>query len=200
VRDVSGLLLRLNATTRQWHAEVDEPWLGLIDPTVTRADYLAQLVRTYGFVAPFESACKYTPGLDRVLDFRQLTRAGMIAQDLLALGLSPSQVAIVPQCCSITTYRGVPEALGWLYVIERATLLHHGIRRHLLSRMPDLVHACAYLSSGGDRAADQWAHFGRLLDRAGAAPEDAEQIFDAAHDAFHAVAEWFRLAEARRVG
>jgi heme oxygenase len=197
---VSGLLLSLNATTRHWHADVDEPWLDLLRPAVTRADYLAQLVRTYGFVAPFESACKYTPGLDRVLDFRQLTRAGMIAQDLLALGLTPSQVASVPQCCSITTYRGVPEALGWLYVVERSTLLHDGIRRHLVKKMPDLEHASAYLAATGGSAGEQWAQFGRLVDRVGATRAAAEEILDAAQDAFAAVGEWFRVAEARRVG
>src|SRR5687768_9968849 len=104
------------------------------------------LARTYGFVAPFESACKYTPGLGRVLDFRTLTRAGLIAQDLLALGVTPSQVSTVTQCESITPFTDVPEALGWFYVVERSTLLHDGIRRHLLGRLPEVSPAVAYLS------------------------------------------------------
>lgn len=190
--------MRLNMATRHWHADVDEPWLDLLRPMVTRADYLAQLVRTYGFVAPFESACKYTPDLSRVLDFRQLTRAGLIAQDLLALGLSPSQVANVPQCHDIVTFADVPEALGWLYVVERATLLQDGIRRHIISHLPDVAHACAYLSIYGGRVNDHWETFGRILDRAGAKPEHANQIHAAAHAGFDMAKHWLRGNLARR--
>jgi heme oxygenase len=190
--------MRLNMATRHWHADVDDPWLDLLRPHVTRADYLAQLVRAYGFVAPFESACKYTPNLSRVLDFRQLTRAGLIAQDLLALGLTPSQVATIPQCHDIITFAHVPEALGWLYVVERSTLLQDGIRSHLIESLPDVGHACAFLSIHDGRVNDHWETFGRILDRAGAKPEHANQIHAAAHAGFDTAKHWFRSGHDRR--
>jgi heme oxygenase len=190
--------MKLNMATRHSHAEVDEPWLDLLRPTVTRADYLGQLVRTYGFVAPFEGACKYTPDLARVLDVQQ-TRAGLIAQDLLALGLSPSQVASVPQCHSITTFRSVAEALGWSYAIERSTLLQDGIRRHLLELLPEVEPACTYLASYDGRIGEQWQTFARLLDRVGAKHGAADEIIAAAHAGFDTVKTWFRTtrSEAR---
>lgn len=190
--------MRLNVATRHWHADVDEPWLDLLRPSVTRAHYLAQLVRTYGFVAPFESACRYTPNLSRVLDFQQLTRAGLIAQDLLALGLTPSQVASVPQCHDIVTFAHVPEALGWLYVIERSTLLHEGIHRHIVANVPDVAHACTYLSLYEGRVNDHWEAFGRILDRAGAKPEHANQIHASAHAGFDTAKHWFRSSTDKR--
>jgi heme oxygenase len=198
VHEISRLLMRLNVATRHWHADVDDAWLDLLRPAVTRTDYLNQLVRMYGFIAPFESACKYTPNLTRVLDFRQLTRAGLIAQDLLALGLSPSQVSSVPQCHDIVTFAHVPEALGWLYVIERSTLLLDGIRRHVLSAMPDVSDASAYLSLYDGRVNDHWEMFGRVLDRAGAKPEHANQIQAAAHAGFDTAKHWFRTNNDRR--
>ena len=82
VHQVSGLLTKLNLATRHLHADVDDPWLDLLRIDVTLADYSTQLVRTYGLIAPFESACKYTPGVARLLDYRQLLRAGLIARDL----------------------------------------------------------------------------------------------------------------------
>ncbi|HSN27992.1 MAG TPA: hypothetical protein VLT45_17000, partial [Kofleriaceae bacterium] len=88
MQSVSGLLTKLNLATRHLHADVDDPWLDLLRGDVTLADYSSQLVRTYGLIAPFESACKYTPGVARMLDYRQLLRAGLIARDLLALGLT----------------------------------------------------------------------------------------------------------------
>lgn len=198
VREVSSLLMRLNMATRQSHAEVDEPWLHLLRPTVSRADYLAQLVRTYGFIAPFESACKYTPDMGQVLDVRQLARAGLIARDLLVLGLAPAQVSSIDQCGSIMPFRGVNEALGWLYVVERSTLLQDGIRRHLLSHLPDVENACAYLSTYERGVSEHWSSFGQTLDRHGSTPEAANEIIAAAHDGFECVKQWFRTTVMRR--
>ena len=194
--------MKLNMATRHSHADVDEPWLDLLRPKVSRADYLGHLVRTYGVLAPFEGACKYTPGLNRILDLVQQTRAGLIAQDLLALGLSPVQVATVPQCHAITTFRNVPEALGWLYVVERSTLLQAGIRRHLVAELPEVEHACAYLSAYEGRTSEHWMTFGRLLDRIGAKPEVANEIMNAAQNGFDTVKKWCRVArpEARSAG
>lgn len=198
VEQASGVLMKLDIATRQWHADVDAPWLHLLQPTVSRADYLTQLVRTYGFVAPFESACKYTPHLERSLMYHRFSRAGLIAQDLLTLGLSPGQIATVPQCLSITTFKDVAEAMGWLYVVERATLLHAGIRRHLVARLPELENACAYLAVDAGRGGEHWAAFGRAIDRIGAKPAVADEIAAAAHEAFACVRHWFRTASEPR--
>lgn len=197
LQQLNALLMRLNLETRRCHAEVDEPWLDLLSHTVTRTDYLSQLVRTFGFVAPFEAACRYTPGIARLFD-GQLSRAGLIAQDLLTLGLAPVQVANVPQCASITTFRSVAEALGWMYVVERATLLQDGIRRHLLMYLSEIDEACAYLAAFDGRVSDHWNSFGRMLDRVGDTPESADEIIAAANNGFGCAQQWFRIAEARR--
>ena len=201
MHEVSGLLMRLNIATRHSHAEVDEPWLAMLHPSVSRADYLNLLVRMYGFVGPFEGACKYTPDLGR-MPLIHHSRAGLIAQDLLALGLTPGQIANLPQCHSITTYRGVAEALGWLYVVERSTLLHDGVKRHLQLHMPAVGDAFAYLSEHDGRIAEHWTTFGRLLDRTATRPEDANEIVSAAQDAFETLKDWFQTTRsyAKSVG
>ena len=198
MQHVSGLLVRLNLRTRHWHTAVDEPWLDLLRPNVTRTDYLALLVRTDGFIAPFEAACKYTPGLERVLDFRRLTRAGLIAQDLLSLGLTPAQLASIPHCQSITTFATIPEALGWLYVIERSMLLQNGILEHVRSRL-DIEYASAYLSANHGQVGDQWNAFGRTLDRIASDPEIADDILAAANHGFACIQHWYQGLYARRM-
>ena len=190
--------MRLNMRTRHWHAAVDEPWLDLLRPGVTRADYLALLVRTDGFVAPFEAACKYTPGLERVLDFRRLTRAGLIAQDLLSLGLTPSQLSTIPHCQRITTFASIPEALGWLYVIERSMLLQDGILEHVRSRL-DIDDASAYLAANHGHVSIQWNAFGRTLDRIAHDPEIADDVMAAANHGFACIQEWFNGLYSRRM-
>ena len=186
-----GLLMQLNQATRRWHADADESWLQLLRPDVTRRDYLEQLVRMYGFEAPLESACAYTPQLSLVIEARQLTRAGLIAQDLLALGLTPMEVAAIPPCSSITTFRDVAEALGWLYVVERTTLHHDPVRRHLARRVPDLTEACNYLGMFERPGVGHWQRFGTMLDRFTGSPDVAGQVIDAADAAFACLVGWF---------
>lgn len=190
-------MMRLNVATQASHAEVDAPWLSLLRPDIARADYLSVLVQTYGFIAPFESACKYTPRVERDVDLYQLSRAGLIAADLLSLGLAPAQVTEIPHCTRITTFRSVAEALGWVYVVERSTLLFDGIRRHLLSHA-QWATPCAYLSAYDGRAGENWAAFGRKLDRIGAKPDVADELVTAAHAAFACAKEWFHTPDARR--
>lgn len=187
---VSPIITKLNLATRGWHAEVDDPWLALMRPNVTQADYLAQLVRTYGLVAPFESACRYTPGITDLLDYRQLLRAGLLAQDILALGVSPLAVSRIPTCPAITMFRDIGEALGWLYVIERSTLLQEGVRKHLLRKLPFVSRACAYLSMYDGHVGDHWIEFGRILDRAAADSTIEASILNAAEDAFAHTKLW----------
>lgn len=186
------LLLKLSIATRQWHADVDDPWLDLLRPAVAVSDYLGQLVRLYGLIAPFESALRYTPGIEPFVDVHQLSRAGLLAKDLLSLGLSPSQVASIPACEALTTFRGPTEAIGWLYVVERSTLLQDGIRKHLLRHLPQIECACAYLTTYDRRAGNHWQEFGGLLDRVGSTEDQAAEVLEAATAGFDAARRWLR--------
>jgi heme oxygenase len=183
------LLRRLNKATRHWHADADEPWLQLLRPDVTKPAYVEQLVRMYGFEAALEGACQYTPHLALAIESRHFRRAGLLAQDVLALGVTPVELARVPQCFAITPFKDVPEAMGWLYVVERTTLLHDQIRRHLVQRVPEAAHACAYFSMFDAAGAGPWQAFGRTLDRFTAA---SRQVVDAANTGFECMVRWFR--------
>jgi heme oxygenase len=189
---VSWLLTKLEVATRPWHLAVDRRWHELHRPGVMRADYLEALVETFGFVAPLESACKYTTGLDRWLGDRPLTRAGLIAQDLVALGMPPALMTRVPQCEDITTFRSVPEALGWLYLVERAAIVRDGLQEHLVARVPNLEVGCSFLAATDGCATERLAGFGAKLERAGdAVPE----ILASARDAFACAHRWTMRAD-----
>lgn len=194
MESVSTLITKLNLATRAWHADVDEPWLALLRPEVSQAEYLRQLVRTYGLVAPFESACRYTPGIAKLFDYRHLMRAGLIAQDLLALGVPPNAVSRIPTCPALTMFRDTGEALGWLYVIERSTLLQDGVRKHLIEKLPSVTRACAYLGMYEGHVGDHWQAFGRLLDREARDPEMEASILTSAEAAFAHAKEWWASA------
>jgi len=186
----STALVRLNFETRAHHAGADRFWKTLCVPGVTQHDYQERLAAVYGFAAPFEAACAYTPGLRDTLDLRARFRAGLVAQDLLSLGLTPSQVSAVPHCFPLAPFSTTVEALGWMYVVERETLLHDSVRRFLAVELPDARGALSYLSAYRDHAGARWQELGRILDRA--APDDRarEELVIAAHTGFRCLIDW----------
>jgi heme oxygenase len=192
VEALPSLLLRLNVATAAHHSALDAPWLELQQPTVTAGDYLHLLVHTYGLIAPFEGACRYTRGLEAYVDPSRLGRAGLLAQDLLALGLTPAQVASIEQCPAISTFRSPSEAIGWLYVLERSRPLHQGIKHALLCHVTGIDSAMTYLSSGTGHVGHHWATLGRIVEHAGATLEAAEDIVSAARDASEVCLAWYR--------
>ena len=186
------MLERLDMETRAYHAEVDAYWLDLMAADVTLGQYRSQLIRVYGFEAPLESAFAYTPNLT-LADRRDRTRSGLLAQDLLALGITPAKITALPQCNDITPFRDPAEALGWKYVAERPTQLHNAIRRHLVTRLSDTASACAYLSACDGLAAARWQQLGVLLDEVTQHNAEAtEQIVTSAKTAFACMSAWFR--------
>jgi heme oxygenase (biliverdin-IX-beta and delta-forming) len=195
VKGGTVLLQRLHASTRHWHVFADRFWLELLEGTLTRAGYMTQLSRVYGFVAPFEGACKYTPNMQALLGSHSLTRAGLIAQDLLALGMEPGEVAMVPQCSAITMFRDPAEAVGWLYVVHRSAALHERVERHLRAMLPEVRGACAYLGSVRER----WPVFSTLLDRITPKQEVVDSIVASAGAAFAVLQQWLQQTSGESV-
>lgn len=186
----STMLNRLDVATRDFHAGIDARWLDLLGSGITREQYRSQLMRTYGFEAPIESALAYTPNLV-VPDKRERSRSGLIAQDLLALGVSPVRVTELVHCNDIMSFRDPAEALGWKYVVERPTQLHGAIKRNVLAHFPDVEHACAYLSSCDGVAAMRWQQLGTLLDMVAERHRASERIVEAACMAFSCMTAWY---------
>ena len=197
MRQVSKTLVRLNVETRCFHAAADASWLDLVAParTVTQLDYVSQLRLAYGFDAPLEAALAYTPHLDAFVDLHPRFRCGLLAQDLLAVGVSPAQIAALKQCM-IAPFASVAEALGWLYVHERSTLLHEGVACELAARLPDVAHATTALRAHAGHVGVLWDDFGQVLDRVARTIHIEDRIVAAALDAFRALRVWHRHTEA----
>ncbi len=185
-------LLRLNLETQSHHATADQLWLSLSGREATKWQYLRRLVTVYGFEAPLEAALAYTPTLPLLIDLRRRYRAGYIAQDLLGLGLSASEIAELPQCVPMAPFGSPIEALGWLYVSERATLLHERVRANVLEAMPDLDHTVAYLSSYDGVVGARWQELGFVVDRLVRSERMLDELFSAAHAAFRLWEHWSR--------
>lgn len=144
---------------------------------------------TYGFEAPLEAALAYTPRLKALVDLRQRSRAGFIAADLLELGLRAHEVSTLPQCL-IAPFSGPIEALGWMYVAERATLMHERVRRHLLARLPETHRACTYLAAYDGVVNARWNALGHAIDRAVTTEPALDDLIAAGRAAFRRMIDW----------
>jgi heme oxygenase len=183
-----GMIGHLEVETCAYHAAADMFWLDLVhDANTTEAHYLQRLVRAYGFAAPLEAALAYTPGLQELVDVGRHFRSGLIASDLIRLGLTPKQVAEIDQCM-LAPFASVPEALGWLYVHERTTSVHTKVREVLIARMPGLEGATSFLAAPNEARRVRLA---QLLDRLTRGSGE-DRVVRAALDAFHACLKWLQ--------
>lgn len=185
------MLVRLNVETASFHAEADAPWRVLTDPAreLTRLDYVHHLIQRYAFDGPLEAALAYTPQLEALLSLQQRFRAGRIAQDLLSLGASPAELANLRQCM-IAPFSSPSEAMGWLYVHQRCTLLFDAARTELLRKLPELSFATCYLRTVDGRVGVAWDDVGQVLDTVAQTTMFSERVVAAARDAFQTMIEW----------
>jgi len=187
---LSRTLIQLNLATREQHLAADAAWLDLMVPIVRKHDYVQHLVQVYGFEAPLEAALRYTPGLSALVDLRPRLRAGLIVQDLMRLGLTPGRIAALPQ--RFTTFSAPAEALGWMYVAERTTLLHGSLRRYLSLHIPEVAAASSYLSVYDGVVGQRWSDLGEALDAVAYLPSVKHRLVRAAIHAFEALRGWFQ--------
>ncbi|MBA3540385.1 MAG: biliverdin-producing heme oxygenase [Deltaproteobacteria bacterium] len=183
----SWMIERLHARTHLYHGEADADFDILFERETTSAHYTLFLARAFGFENPLEALLVSTPGLDRVIDLQERAKANLIASDLLGLGLRPAQIAGLPQCLGVPQFRGIAEALGWMYVTERNTLVHTVVRRHLETR---ISHSQSYLRAYEGTVGARWKAFGVVLDACAVEPVIADRILDAAGEAFRCQRRW----------
>lgn len=180
----SWMLVRVMLETRTYHARADEDRLVLLDRR-TVAGYRSALARIYGFEAPYEAAlaAARVPG-ELVAPRLKVER---LLADLRELGASAAHVARLPRC-PIRPFHSVAEALGWLFAVERNTLLHGQLHRDAAAWIPGCTHAYlgAYDSPGA-----RMRELGELLDSACLAPATPDRICASAREAFRWQHQWF---------
>jgi heme oxygenase len=76
-----------------------------------------------------------------------------------------------------------------LYVGHRMVAAQHGLRRHLVTQLPGLEDAFAYLAAC-ERGAPAWRAYERTVARLAAKPETANEIVAAASEAFACASRW----------
>jgi heme oxygenase len=168
----------------------------LLAGRVSWLDYRMYLVRMYGFHAAIERALMASPQLQAVVVDAGLRnhKAALIAADLVALGVQRHDLAQIPRI-AFAGALALPEALGWTYVVESATLGGKQLARHLARQLPAEIQAgSAYLGCYGDEAPERWRQLGIAIDGFEYADRDGDRVVAAARDGFLQQRAWVRPA------
>src|SRR6187431_1589548 len=119
--DHTSVRQRLKRGTAAAHQHL-EAQLGLLDPGLDVHRYLRVLETFYGFYVPVEIDVTRLAAAEMPLGFPLRARAELIERDLLALGLSPADLAALPLCSDRPELSGIEDLAGCLYVLEGASL------------------------------------------------------------------------------
>ncbi|MDQ3367532.1 MAG: hypothetical protein M3680_19090 [Myxococcota bacterium] len=187
----SWILIRLALETRAWHGPADADRLQLLEHA-TPDTYRDFLEAVYGFELRCEEAFLLAPDVDpRVL--RPRLKMARLREDLRALGRTEPELAAVPQPDDVPAFTSPAHAMGWLYAIERNTLLHGLLRRHLAGVLPvELDRASSYLTSYDEPGAGVlYRELGTALEETARLAFTPGQIVEAACEAFDAQHRWF---------
>jgi heme oxygenase len=181
---------RLDEETRALQPEIDLEVSSLLEATTPEA-YRRYLARAYSFIAPLERCLLDTTGLDRYLDVRRFRKHVLLEHDLQNLGLRTLEIQSLPQCMWIPWFEEPHTALGWAYIIERNTLAHPNLFRHLASTMPgEAAFGASFLKCYSGAIGEMWQSFGEGLEAAIAEPRHAELVIAAAKAGYRHFRRW----------
>jgi heme oxygenase len=153
---------------------------------VSWLDYRLYLIRMYGFQVAVERALTATRQLVTVIADARLRnhKAALLAADLVALGVDRRDLAELPRM-EFPAALALPEALGWTYVVESATLSGKQLIRHLARQLPaEIQTASAFLRCYGDEAPERWRQLGVALDAFELPARDGDHVIETARDGF----------------
>ncbi|MBV8757284.1 MAG: hypothetical protein JO257_08425, partial [Deltaproteobacteria bacterium] len=118
-----------------------------------------------------------TPGLDAVIDIAPRLFAPVLEKDLATLGR-------FPDLYETTSFKGVAQALGWMYVVERGRLMNGMLHRHLMRRLPFESSIAGTYMAGSSALGLRWQQLASALDGVSKNPLMVTQVVNGALEAF----------------
>jgi heme oxygenase len=186
------ILADLKERTKTLHAQTELAF-ALDQRLATRDSYVALLSRMLGFYAPLEPRMPDAVGARELgFDLQEREKTSLLRADLSALGLSPAEIAAIPNCSRLPQIPRVANLFGCLYVLEGSTLGGQIIRREVHRRLGFTAdNGCAFFAGYHDKTAEAWREFGEALTRYSVGhPQEQEQIVGTAAETFQRFEEW----------
>lgn len=191
----TGVLARLKEETLATHRALEDA-LPLTDPALDRARYVATLAAFLGFHRPAERAVWDEEGHGAALEMLGLRgperrRAPAAREDLRTLGVPDLEIDRLPEADRLPPLGTLDDALGYLYVMEGATLGARVVARHL-ERSIGVGESTggAYFAAHGADTGERWRQLREALERRVREGGDPDGIVRAATLTFGTLHEW----------
>jgi heme oxygenase len=145
----------LKEKTHHYHQEIEQVELfkKITDQTIVMEEYISLIKTLYGFIYPCERLIQSHHRQHLMLN-REKTQ--LLEQDMLALQVSPDSSV----CTTIPNMKNDAEIMGYLYVMEGATLGGQIIKKILEKRFPLLIEkGIHYFGGYGNKTKTMWDSF-----------------------------------------
>ena len=185
------LLQMLRAATAVQHKAL-EARLPLTRPELDVATYTQVIKAYYGFHLPLQQRLQAFDSVENA-DTGRLKITALV-KDLLALGLTPSQIDALPQCSDLPVLENPSHLLGIQYVMEGATLGGQVLRRIIADRLSiDAASGGEFLDVYGQDTGRLWKAFLKRLADADH-PDHNQDVTSAACATFASFERWLERA------
>lgn len=184
------LAQRLREETAALHRALEQQ-LDVRQSRLSIQRYRWLLQTFFGFYAPLEAALASRMPAGAHLPFPLLDRTSRIERDLVALGMPPARVAMLPRCSNLPRLSRHEHVAGCLYVIEGAALGGQIIARHAQERFGlSKDSGCAFFVGEGKATADRWGLVLQWLGQLERTRSDRNEVVAAACDTFGTLGHW----------
>ncbi|GGR64462.1 heme oxygenase [Deinococcus seoulensis] len=167
------ILPQLKTRTRVQHEQA-EASLNLMDPLLTRGEYVRVLRHMWTLYVPLEDrlGALLGPANRAALDWPARLKRPLLERDLRDLGSPLPDRALHPD--ALDFLHAEADAWGAAYVLEGATLGGQLLRRHLHTALDLGNGGAAFYGSYGELVGPRWKAFGAALEARGAADPDPQ--------------------------
>lgn len=177
----------LRAATSHLHRRLDAR---LPFSTNDIAVYRRMMTAYYGFYRPFESMVADLATAISGLGWAGRLKTAALQQDLVALGLTLSEIDALPLCRHLPAVATTEQALGALYVLEGATLGGQALRAIVKKKLDiDCANGGGFMDVYGADTRKLWQEFLLCLSRL-QEPQDMAQAVEVAQQTFICFEEW----------
>lgn len=153
--------------------------------------YRTYLEKMWGFCAALETQLRHEVFCGALADYESRRKVPLLTQDLVAIGVNPSTVALLPHCDALPVCREPATAFGCAYVLEGATLGGRTLLPLVQSRLGFNAQSGArFLASYGEEVSLKWRSFGAALDAYCLDPERQTRAKQAAVATFDTLDAW----------
>lgn len=190
------IMAALKARTAEHHSSLESA-LPIFAESQSIESYTRVLRIFLGFYEPVETMLAAILDPHKIeLNMSERRRAGLLRVDLLALGLLPAEIDLIPRSKDLPTLKTVDEGLGTLYVLEGSTLGGQVIAREVEQRFGiGKEQGAAFFHGYGSRTGRMWLDLCSSIREYASHDGNTDAMVNAARSTFQSLESWIRKAE-----